>query len=113
MRFVAVGRSLLLAIVAGAVLLTGPLGHARGQQDPDKYAHKIEKKLSHYRQGTLLHLTFKDNTEATGKIHSLDDQSFTFTNSDTNTVETHKYADVDAIAKGSNNVGSTSHHHFL
>lgn len=113
MKFVVSGKMLLLATVAGLVLLTGPLCHAGGQKDPDKYAHKIEKKLSHYKPGALLHLTFKDNSEAVGKIKSLDDLSFTFSNTETNTVETHKYADVDQIAKASNSVGSSSHHHKL
>lgn len=113
MKFTVAGKMLLLATVAGLVLLTAPLSHARGQKDPDKYAHKIEKKLSHYKPGTLLHLTFKDNSEAIGKIKSLDDLSFTFSNTETNTVDTHKYADVDQIEKGSNSIGGTSHHHKL
>jgi hypothetical protein len=115
MRSISALQRILVLAAACALLAAAPLSHARSQKDPDKYAHKIEKKLSHFKPGTLLHLSFANNSESIGTLHSLDDHSFTFTNSETNADETHNYGDVDLIEKGSNKIGkgSESRHHKL
>jgi hypothetical protein len=96
----------VLALVAPAPLLL-----ARSKPDPDKYAHKVEKKLAHYKKGALLHLAFANNTESTGTLGEMADLSFKFVNVETNAVETHNYADVDSIGKGSETIGKVSRSH--
>jgi hypothetical protein len=101
-------RRMVLLGFALAVVLPAPMAQARSKPDPDKYAHKVEKKLSNYKKGALLHLVFVNNTESTGTLAQLGEGSFTFVNLDTNTTETHKYADVESIGKGSETVGGQS-----
>jgi hypothetical protein len=74
----------------------------------DKHAQKIEKKLSKYKTGTLLHLEFNNSTECTGTLNTLADTSFTFNNSETNAKETHLYGDVSNVEKGKEYIGQGS-----
>jgi hypothetical protein len=103
----------MVLVVAGVFAVSGPLAQARSKPDPDKYAHKIEKKLAHYKKGALLHIVFSNNAETTGTVGELGDKFFTLTNVETNAAETHNYADVYTIGKGSNAIGqgSGAHHH--
>ena len=85
-----------------------PLCHAESGSKADKHAQKMEKKLSKFKAGTLLHLEFNNNTECIGTVNTLSDQSFTFNNSDTNAKETHLYSDVTAVEKGKQYIGAGS-----
>jgi hypothetical protein len=100
--------ALALALLAPATLV-----HARSTPDPDKYARKIEKKLAHYKKGALLHVVFANNSDSTGSIGQLGDHSFTLVNVETNATETHNYADVYSVGKGSDSIGQGAgkHHH--
>ena len=78
----------------------------------EKHAQKMQKKLSHYKPGTLLRLELNDNTACTGTLDTLSDTSFTFNNTETNQKETHNYSDVTDVEKGKEYIGqgSTSRH---
>jgi hypothetical protein len=102
------GKSALC--LAAALVLVGclPLCQAKSGSKVDKHAQKIEKKLSKYKTGTLLHLAFSNNTECTGTVNTLSDTSFTFNNSDTNAKETHLYSEVSSVEKGKEYIGAGS-----
>jgi hypothetical protein len=107
------GSKLMLGLAAVLLLaVCVPVGHAKSGTKAEKQAQKIQKKLSHYKPGTLLHLTFNDNTDCTGTVNTLSDASFTFNNTDTNQKETHNYSDVSDVEKGKEYIGqgSTSRH---
>jgi hypothetical protein len=74
----------------------------------EKHAQKVQKKLSKYKTGTLLHLEFSDNTECTGTVNTLSDTSFTFNNSETNAKENHNYSDVSNVERGKEYIGQGS-----
>jgi hypothetical protein len=113
MKGFSAGRWLLILAVAGVFVAGGSLAQARSNPDPEKYAHRIEKKLAHYKKGALLHIVFSNNAEAVGTVSNLGERSFILTNVETNATETHNYGDVYSIGKGSNAIGqgSGAHHH--
>jgi hypothetical protein len=99
------------ALCLGAALIFVafvPMCQAGAGSKADKHAQKIEKKLSRYKTGTLLHLEFNNNTECTGTVNTLSDTSFTFNNTDTNAKETHPYSDVSSVEKGKEYIGAGS-----
>jgi hypothetical protein len=108
----------LALCLAAVLLLAGCVTVCKAQSGPkaDKHGQKIEKKLSKYKAGTLLHLELNDSTECTGTVNKLSDTSFTFNNSETNAQETHLYRDVSRVEKGKEYIGAGSapkHHiHF-
>jgi hypothetical protein len=95
-------------LAVALVMVCAPACRAGSSPKPDKHAQKIEKKLSKYKSGTLLHLAFSDNSECTGTVNALSDTSFTFNNSDTNAKETHNYSDVSSVEKGTEYIGAGS-----
>jgi len=102
--------------LAAAMILVGcvPVCQAGSGTKFDKHAQKIEKKISRFKTGTLLHLEFNNNTECSGTVNTLADTSFTINNSETNAKETHLYSDVSRVEKGKEYIGqgSTPKHHF-
>lgn len=102
--------------LATALLLVGfvPVCQAAAGTKVVKRAQKIEKKISRFKTGTLLHLEFNNNTECSGTVNTLADSSFTFNNSETNAKETHLYSDVLRVEKGKEYIGqgSTPKHHI-
>jgi glutamine cyclotransferase len=106
-------RTCTFLALAFVLLAPAPIANARSKPNPDKYAHKIEKKLAHFKKGALLHIVYTNNAESTGTLGELGDRSFTLINVETNATERHDYIDVESIGKGSNNIGhgSTGHHH--
>jgi len=106
--------SCCLALVL-ALLASAPLCHAtQSAARLEKHARKIEKKLAKYPAGTYLHLAFRDSPDSLGTLGHLSATSFTFTNADSNAVETHDYADVARVEKGETFIGagSTPARHF-
>ncbi len=91
-------------VLAGCVSIC----QAQSGSKADKHGQKIEKKLSKYKTGTLLHLEFSNSPECNGTVNTLSDKSFTFTNSDTNAKETHLYSDVSDVTKGKEYIGAGS-----
>jgi hypothetical protein len=108
-------RRAALPALALALLVPAPVAQARSKPDPAKMEQKVEKKLAHYKKGTLLHLVFAGSTESTGTLGQLGEHSFTLVNVDTNATETHNYLDVESVGKGSDTVGgrARSHHGIL
>lgn len=107
------GSKLMLGLAAVlALTVCVPVCQAKSGSKAEKHAQKMQKKLSHYKPGTLLRLTFNDNSECTGTVNTLSDASFTFNNTDTNQKETHNYSDVSDVEKGKQYIGqgSTSRH---
>jgi hypothetical protein len=96
--------------LAAALVLAGcvPLCQAQSGAKVDKHGQKIEKRLSKYKTGTLLHLQLSNSTECTGTVNTLSDTSFTFNNSDTNAKETHLYSEVSSVEKGKEYIGAGS-----
>lgn len=103
-------RRVIFLVLAGALLVPATVAPARSKPDPDKYAQKVAHKLAHFKKGALVHLTFADASESTGTLGQLGDASFTLFNVESNATETHRYADVDQIAKGKNEIGASSEH---
>ena len=109
-RKTAVCLAIMLAFAALAPSSPALLGRS-----PEKQARKVQGQLARYPAGSLLHLSFRDGTESTGKLGQLADSSFSFTNSESNVSETHSYADVKKIEKGKEYIGEGSsgrHHHI-
>ena len=107
------GKSVIYLVAALFFVACVPMCQAGSGSKVDKHAQKIEKTLSRFNTGTLLHLDFNNNTECTGTVNTLSDASFTFNNSETNAKETHLYSDVSRVEKGKEYIGqgSTPKHH--
>jgi len=102
------GKSALCLVAALALVVCVPVCHAKSGTKADKQAQKIQKKLSKYKTGTLLHLEFTNNTECTGTVNTLSDTSFSFNNSENNAKETHQYSEVTSVEKGKEYIGAGS-----
>ncbi len=102
------GKSALCLVAVLALVVCVPVCHAKAGTNADKQAQKVQKKLSKYKTGTLLHLQFTNSTECTGTVNTLSDTSFSFNNSDTNVKETHQYTDVSSVEKGNEYIGAGS-----
>jgi len=104
-------KSLVCVTLALACSLSAPTGHAVSAKSLEKQAKKIESKLARFPKGAFLHLRFRDGSDSHGKLGQLSDNSFSFTNSDSNTDETHSYSDVTDIEKGKAYIGKDSESH--
>lgn len=102
------GKQLLVLAAALVLVVCVPVCQARSGSKADKHAQKVQKKLSKYKAGTLLHLEFNDNTECTGTVNALSETSFTFNNTETNAKENHNYSDVSIVEKGKTYIGQGS-----
>lgn len=102
------GKSALCLAAAFFLVLCVPVCQLRAESKVDKRAQKIEKKLSKFKTGTLLHLQFNNSTECTGTVNTLSDTSFSFNNSESNARETHLYSDVSRVEKGKEYIGQGS-----
>lgn len=105
-------KSVICLALALVSLASAPMSHALSAKGLEKQARKIESRLAKFPAGAFLHLHFRDGSESTGKLGALSDNSFTFTNSESNANETHAYSDVTKVEKGKEYIGegSTPHH---
>ena len=89
--------------------------HAVSAKSLEKQAKKVEAALTKFPKGAFLHFHFRDGSEGAGHLGNLSENSFSFTNTDSNSDETHQYSDVTKVEKGKEYIGkdSTSHHHRL
>jgi hypothetical protein len=71
----------------------------------DKHSRKIQHKLEKYKQGTYLHLTMGDSSEAYGTLGHLSATSFTFNASENNALTTVNYGDVSKVKEETERVG--------
>lgn len=104
----------LCLVLAGAWMACVPACVAQPKVHLDKHAHKIYKKLAKYRPGSYLHFELRNGTASDGSLGTLSATSFTFTNSESNAVETHSYDDVTRISKGKTYIGegTAPRHHI-
>jgi hypothetical protein len=82
--------------------------HAVSAKSLEKQARKIESKLAKFPKGAFLRLRFRDGSESTGKLRNMSDNSFSFTNSESNTDETHNYTEVKDVEKTKIYIGKDS-----
>jgi hypothetical protein len=101
-------RSILSIAVALAWIAVFPAAPAQTAPQLDKHARKIEKRLAKYQPGTYLDFTFRDSSESYGSLGALSNDSFQFTDSDSNRVETHSYDNVARVRKAKEYIGSGS-----
>jgi hypothetical protein len=80
----------------------------------DKHARKIHKQLARYSSGTYVAVVLRDGSQTAGALGAVHPASFSLSNSDTNSPETHNYADVAGVQKGREYIGagSGSGHHI-
>jgi hypothetical protein len=104
-------KSLVCLALVFAFSLSVPTGQAVSAKSLEKQAKKIESKLAHFPKGAFLRLRFRDGSESTGKLRNMSDNSFSFTNSESNTDETHKYSDVKDVEKTKTYIGKDSNSH--
>ena len=83
-------------------------------EKPRPPRQKIHHKLSKYKPHTYLHLALQDNSQENGTVTALSEKSFTFTNADSNAVETHLYKDVANVHKSKTYIGqgTAPRHHI-
>jgi hypothetical protein len=115
MRRLFSGRLGVMLAVLALVWVAVPATRSFAKDNPEKHARKIEKKITHYKPGTLLRVVLTNGNESQGALTKFDEQGFTLTNSETNASETHQYGEVDSVGKGSNAIGKGSgarHHRF-
>lgn len=121
MKFWRSGNLILYLALVGTLTLSLPAhGARRSAKDKQsaslsKHARKIERKLVHYKLGTPIHLVMSDGSDRYGTLGKLSATSFSFTDGDSNAVETVQYSDVNSAQKGSAPIGEGSvhrHHHF-
>lgn len=106
-------KSILCLALAGAFFACTQAHAAPSPKGIEKQAHKIEMKLAKYPKGAFLHLFFRDGTDTNGKLGNLAENTFSFTNSDSNADETHSYADVTKIEKGKEYIGEGPGHKHI
>ncbi len=101
-------KSLVCMALMFAFSLNVPMGHAVSAKSIEKQAKKIESKLAKFPKGAFLRLRFRDGSESTGKLGTLSEKNFSFTNSDSNSDETHSYSEVTNVEKGKTYIGKDS-----
>lgn len=115
MRRIFSGRLRVTLALVAALWMAVPAAWSFASETPEKHARKIEKKVTHYKPGTLLRVVLVNGSESQGVLVKYDERGLTLTNSDTNAAETHAYGEVDSVSKGSNQIGKGSgerHHRF-
>ena len=103
-----VKKSLVCMTLALAFSMSVPVGHAVSAKSLEKQAKKIESKLAKFPKGAFLRLTFRDGSERTGKLRQMSEDTFSFTNSESNVDETHNYIDVKDVEKSKTYIGKNS-----
>ncbi len=111
------GKSLLRLATALTLIAIMPVCLAESgagigaSTNPDKHTRKIHRELSRFQAGSYIHLDFRDGSERTALLDSLDESSFTVTNAENNARETHAYADIQRVTREKNYIGEGSEGH--
>ncbi len=108
MRIALYCRSITRIFVACMLIAIMPACQAATPAQLDKHARKVEKHLAKYHSGTYLRFDFRDNTQSFGSLGTLSDASFQFTDSDSNTLETRSYGDLERVSRGKEYIGEGS-----
>jgi hypothetical protein len=112
MRNIWGGKTTISLALALALFSAAPVFGAPSAKSLEKQAKKMESALAKFPKGALVHLHFRDGSDSNGKLGTLSENSFSFTNSDSNADETHAYSDVTKVEKSKEYIGEgTSHHH--
>jgi hypothetical protein len=104
-------RLALPIILCLALLAFAPAANAgekwfpQFHRNPDRHMQRIHRKLSRYKPHTYLHLVMLDKTQEDGTVATLSDKSFTFTNADSNALETRQYKDIAKVYKAKAYIG--------
>jgi hypothetical protein len=99
---------------AGLLIAAVTACQAQSATSLDKHARKIHHRLSKLAPGTYVNLAFRDGTGSAGELATLTDTSFTISNAENNTPETHGYGEVAKVWRGKEYIGagSGSGHHI-
>jgi len=97
-----------LTLASFALLATATLAQAQSSAPLDKHARRIEKRLTKFRQGALLDFEFRDSSQTFGSLGPLSAASFQFTDSDSNRLQTHSYADLAEVRRAKEYIGEGS-----
>jgi hypothetical protein len=108
--------SALILISALALFALGPICHAESAGSNSganlgKHARKIHRELSRFKTGSYVHMVFRDGSERTGALDSLDDAAFTVTNAESNNRETHTYDEIAHVTREKYYIGEGSEAH--
>jgi len=105
----------LVAAVLLALIAVAPCRAASDSSDSsanlDKHARKIRHELTHFKTGSYVHIVFRDGSERTGALDSVDDGAFTVTNAETNARETHDYAGIERVKHQKEYIGEGAEGH--
>ena len=105
----------LIATVLLTLIAVAPCCAASDNSDPganlDKHSRKIRRELTHFKTGSYVHIVFRDGSERTGALESVDDGAFTVTNAETNARETHDYAGIERVKHQKDYIGEGSENH--
>ncbi len=97
--------SILCPSLACVLVPCAPPCRAESIPHVERHARKVQKKLAKFAPGKYLHLIFLDDTESYGALGALSQDSFRFTNADSNTTVTYEYADVSRIRTDKEYIG--------
>jgi len=100
--------ALVLTLIAAAPLCRAESGSSDRGPSLDKHARKIHRELTRFRTGSYLRLTLSDSSERIVALDSLEDTSFTVTNAENNTRETHPYAEIERVTHEKDYIGEGS-----
>lgn len=103
----------VLALASAALLAAVAPAGAQSSAPLDKHARRIEKRLAKYRQGTFLDFEFRDSSQTFGALGPLSPASFQFTDSDSNTIQTHSYSELEHVKQAREYIGDGSVHHHV
>jgi hypothetical protein len=101
----------ILALVAIAPCCRAERDTSSSGASLDKHARKIRHELTHFRTGSYVHLVFRDGSERTGALDSVDDAAFTVTNAENNARETHDYSSIERVRRQKDYIGEGSEEH--
>lgn len=102
------------ALASFALLSAATLAPAQTSAPLDKHARRVEKRLTKFQPGTFLDFKFRDTSQAYGSLGPLSAATFQFTDSDSNKIQTHRYADLAQVKKARESIGEGSEprHHI-
>jgi hypothetical protein len=90
------------------LIAAATFARAQSSAPLDKHARRIERRLTKFRQGTVLDFEFRDSSKTFGSLGPLSAVSFQFIDSDSNRVQTHSYSDLAEVKKAKEYIGEGS-----
>jgi hypothetical protein len=116
MRFFLGGKSIVPAVSLALIVVIAavPVCQAQSPTNLSKHARRVQRRLGKYPAGSYLDVVLRDSSEVMGTLGVLSAASFTITNTDTNTTETHTYGEVAHVGRAKQYIGAGSEpeHHI-